>query len=783
MKVTVTDETYVPPTSTTEGLWHYNALDCCITMEVFEAIAPQLDNLTTSTYEFSKALQGPALEMKLRGIRVDEEYRWKAIRAYEEELNVLRRQLSEIVREGVGWTEPFNPASPAQVGHLLYNVLGLPTVRKRGKPTTDRDALERLSSYFIAEPIVRHLLAIRDISKKVSTLKSEIDADGRYRTSYNIAGTSTGRFSSSFNDLGTGGNAQNWEERLRRIFIADPGMKFAYIDLEQAESRAVGAIIWNLFNDSRYLDACESGDLHTYVARLSWPELDWDDSRPGWNREVAERPFYRHHSYRHMAKVLGHGCLTTDHEVLTSSGWVPITDKPTHIVAWSEGHSSFSTVSHWEDKPYTGTLHQFDGNSISANMTHDHRVPYRADSRYGKVQERPAEAGPQTLMPLGGGYIGGTDIVPARLIAAFMADGHQKSPSQVEFHFKKDRKKQRLRQLCQQYGYEFQENEDKIRLYESSFPKHPGSFMLNWTAFCLEEFVDELKHWDGHVGKTSSTLFSTRKEDLEWFQTLGRLVGVGGSISKPYISGFGSTVYRLQQNNRKWATGASIKHTTQEVSDERVLCPTVPTGWFYVRRNGKIFVTGNTNYKGTPPTMSRHTKIPVAAIREFQARYFMAFPGIPRWHEHVAATLANDGNLVSLMGRRRWFFGRRGDDSTIREAIAFDPQGSVGDILNRGMLQVWRSRTAQLLLQIHDAILIQYPEEREDEIVPAALEQIKVPVELNGGRTLVIPSEAKTGFNWSNASEDNPDGLIKWTGHDGRTRQPLNKVSLMDRRF
>ena len=129
------------------------------------------------------------------------------------------------------------------------------------------------------------------------------------------------------------------------------------------------------------------------------------------------------------------------------------------------------------------------------------------------------------------------------------------------------------------------------------------------------------------------------------------------------------------------------------------------------------------------------------------------------------------GNLTTLTGRRRWFFGRRNDDATIREAIAFDPQGSVADILNRGMLQVWRTRLAQLLLQVHDAILVQYPEDREAEILPQLLKAIEHPVELNYGRRLLIPSEAKVGWNWASQSDTNPDGLKKWTGADARKRE------------
>jgi DNA polymerase I-like protein with 3'-5' exonuclease and polymerase domains len=169
--------------------------------------------------------------------------------------------------------------------------------------------------------------------------------------------------------------------------------------------------------------------------------------------------------------------------------------------------------------------------------------------------------------------------------------------------------------------------------------------------------------------------------------------------------------------------------------------------------------------------MAKATHLETATIRQFQAAYFGAFPAHQHWHQHVAAALARDGHLTTLTGRRRWFFGRRNDDATIREAIAYDPQGSVGDILNRGMLQVWRLDRCQLLLQIHDAVLVQYPEHREIDILPALLQAIQVPIDLRNGRTLLIPAEAKTGWNWSLASEDNPDGLRRFTGADDpRTR-------------
>src|SRR6266403_6282379 len=252
----------------------YNGLDCAVTAEVLDVLLPQLDSHTSVTYGFSKALQGPALEMRLRGVRVDLARKAEVIDEFHDKIETLERNLERIVFEGVGLPH-FNWRSNPDLHTLFYDHLGIPVIRRGGRATVNREALEKMEAYTVAKPIVAHMSAMRDLAKKISVLKTEIDNDGRMRTSYNIAGTSTGRFSSSFSEFGTGGNLQNVEESLRSILISDKGYKFAKFDAKSGESFVVGAIEWNLFNDPSYLEACESGDPHTAVARICWPELEW----------------------------------------------------------------------------------------------------------------------------------------------------------------------------------------------------------------------------------------------------------------------------------------------------------------------------------------------------------------------------------------------------------------------------------------------------------------------------------------------------------------------------
>ena len=185
------------------------------------------------------------------------------------------------------------------------------------------------------------------------------------------------------------------------------------------------------------------------------------------------------------------------------------------------------------------------------------------------------------------------------------------------------------------------------------------------------------------------------------------------------------------------------------------------------------------NYGGRPETLAAQTKTDIKIIRDFQPKYFKAFPAHYMWHQWVEEQIRTHGRLTNLTGRLRHFFGRRDSADTIRDAIAYDPQGSLSDIVNTGMLNVWRHGDCQLLLQNHDSILVQYPQEREDEIVPKILKQLEHKIPLQHGRTLMIPYGCKTGWNWGDFSKENPDGLRSYKPNDKRTRQP--EVHILDR--
>lgn len=286
----------------------YNAADCCVTHELATTLQQHMSEAQLATYRFTRAMAAVALDMQLVGIRIDRDALQAATLHYADRIMRYGSLLGSMA-EAV-WGKGLNENSPLQLKDFFYKTMQIPPIEVLVKGvrtvSTNREALEKIEQYLLARPIAKLVLALRDSKKKLSVLRAGIDPDGRMRCAFSAVGTDTGRWSSRQNPFGGGMNFQNPTEVLRRIFVADPGYKLAYIDLEQAESRTTAALVALTTGDFSYWDACESGDLHTEVCKMVWTNRDWP-ADAGEAKRMAEMPFYRHFSYRDMAKRGGHG--------------------------------------------------------------------------------------------------------------------------------------------------------------------------------------------------------------------------------------------------------------------------------------------------------------------------------------------------------------------------------------------------------------------------------------------------------------------------------------------
>lgn len=187
------------------------------------------------------------LNMELLGFKIDIKELKSQSDSIHHDLEIIQKQIHKIAGE------TFNIASPKQLGHILFDKLKLPVIKKTKTGfSTDNEVLEKLSEQIKKETphapnIAKEIIEYRELAKLKSTyvdaLPSLVDPrDGRVHSHFNQALTATGRLSS------TNPNLQNIPIRTKRgakvreAFIADDGNLLLSADYSQIELRILAHI-------------------------------------------------------------------------------------------------------------------------------------------------------------------------------------------------------------------------------------------------------------------------------------------------------------------------------------------------------------------------------------------------------------------------------------------------------------------------------------------------------------------------------------------------------------
>lgn len=247
-------------TSDYTSYWKYNALDCACTREIAEVLQRKLiEKDLWKVYERTLRVLPHALHMSMRGVKYDTAEATKLSTKLTREQHRFQRILDG--RAG----KPINVNSNPQVTALLYDQLQLPVRRKRGTAGRPGDQKSILGLYPAVtdrrtRQCLRALLGVRHTRKLLEGYLSIAPSDdGRMRSSFNPAGTETGRWTASKYLIDQGVNLQTVTPRWKSCFVADPGQILFNCDYSQIEARLVSY----LANDARSIKIFESGgDIH-----------------------------------------------------------------------------------------------------------------------------------------------------------------------------------------------------------------------------------------------------------------------------------------------------------------------------------------------------------------------------------------------------------------------------------------------------------------------------------------------------------------------------------------
>lgn len=159
----------------------------------------------------------------------------------------------------------------------------------------------------------------------------------------------------------------------------------------------------------------------------------------------------------------------------------------------------------------------------------------------------------------------------------------------------------------------------------------------------------------------------------------------------------------------------------------------------------KAFAHGS-HYLGTPHGLSKRIGLTVKDTERAQTWYFGKYPKIREWQKRVIKQLDEKHYVENIFGFRRYYFGRI-DEATYREAIAWIAQSTVAVYINKIWLNVWNHPKSkgliEILLQVHDSLVGQFPIHRRDEGLALLSEcgRVELPYE---GDPLIIPVGVKT---------------------------------------
>lgn len=631
-------------------------------------------------------------------------------------------------------------------------------------------------------------LKLRRLVTATKTLSTNIDADGRMRCAYNVVGTETGRLTCYESPTGSGYNLQTTTKPQRHLFLADEGCLLSQCDLAGADGWTVAAYA-AAQGDRTMLEDYRAGIKPAKVGVLMWKQgpavnkLDRAALKQACKSVDGD-------SWEYFGfKRVQHGCYTGDHEVLTPLGWV-------NIVDYVKGNSvpllvyDNQTRRAWFEHPvekqellYSGKLFTFQGSSVDFTVTAEHKIPFITnDNPKVMTAAELFQRGSGTRVPTACEFVGGyLQVTHARLVAAFQADGHRCEGGWVTFHFKKQRKVDRLKMLLTQANIPFTCGHCKNGTQHfyipkkgadnfTAFGKAASEQMLDWCQESLRDYLDEHRYWDGSISEGVKCNLSAKDlSHIQWLDTLLHLTLQNGTFQKPQISGFGTLMHKLNYNRRTLAERSSMTVFDETVKQHPVYCVTTSTGFIMVRRRGKIVASGNSSYAMGKGTMSdqiltdswkltgKPVFVPPAVCEQMQRTCFFArYWGIQRWHQWMEQEVRSRGSLTASNGFTRRFFGRKDDHATVKAALAHLPQVYTTGSTMMAMLKQWSdpdnrredgSLKCEILHTVHDSLLSQFPSELRDWVIAKQREWFANPVQV-AGEVLTIPYECGVGPDW-----------------------------------
>ena len=162
-------------------------------------------------------------------------------------------------------------------------------------------------------------------------------------------------------------------------------------------------------------------------------------------------------------------------------------------------------------------------------------------------------------------------------------------------------------------------------------------------------------------------------------------------------------------------------------------------------------------YGLSPFGLARDLKVSREEAREYIDGYFARYALVKDYIEATKAEAHERGYVTTVLGRRRYLPELASADRVTKEmaervAVNTPIQGSAADLIKRAMVEIYgeiveRGLEAKMILQVHDELLFEVPDDEADEVENLVVDKMVGVVELD----VPITVDAKWGKSWSDA--------------------------------
>lgn len=172
---------------------------------------------------------------------------------------------------------------------------------------------------------------------------------------------------------------------------------------------------------------------------------------------------------------------------------------------------------------------------------------------------------------------------------------------------------------------------------------------------------------------------------------------------------------------------------------------------YYTRAKMGVHLT---NYGGKAQTCATALSISLAEAQHFQNLWFRNHPEIREWHDRVMQSLLTTRSVHNKFGFRKVYFERI-DDSLLGQALAWVPQSTVAITVNKAWDNIERNiPEVQIMLQVHDSLVGQYPTAKEALLLPEIHKQSQIVIPYDD--PLIIPfGIKKSTISWGDCEDAN----------------------------